>query len=101
MTGPFLVLHKVRGEPEFDIAIPLQIGDEDGWIIPTSGHRCYPAKAWRLSELNIPPFEAYTTGQNWDILPDHYSVNADVTTVDLSTILGIEPPKQITIRRRI
>ena len=32
-----LILHKVRGEPAFDVAESLQIGDEEGWIIPTSG----------------------------------------------------------------
>ncbi len=37
-----LILHKVRGEPAFDIAEKIQIGDEEGWIIPTSGHRAYP-----------------------------------------------------------
>jgi hypothetical protein len=37
-----LILHKVRGEPAFDVAEKIQIGDEEGWIIPTSGHRAYP-----------------------------------------------------------
>lgn len=38
----FLIAHKVRGRPAFDVAIRLQIGSEEGWIIPTSGHRAYP-----------------------------------------------------------
>jgi hypothetical protein len=47
----YLILHKVRGEPAFDIADKLQIGDEEGWIIPTSGHRAYPYMAWILDDL--------------------------------------------------
>lgn len=57
---PYLILHKVRGEPVFDIAIKLCLSapcqancglwdgerceahDEEWWIIPTSGHRAYP-----------------------------------------------------------
>lgn len=45
MTGPveqYLILHKVRGEPAFDIAEPALIGTEQGWIISTSGWRAYP-----------------------------------------------------------
>ena len=38
----YLIAHRVRGEPAFDIAQRSQIGDEEGWIIPTSGHRAYP-----------------------------------------------------------
>jgi len=103
--GPYLILHKVRGEPEFDIAIPLQIGNEEGWIIPTSGHRAYPAKAWRLAELNVPPFEAFTTGTNWDQLPDHYQVNGgDAPAMSMEqffTQLGVEKPKHQTVTRRV
>lgn len=54
---PFLILHKVRGEPAFDVAEKMECpicrdrGEpceadncEDGhwWIISTSGHRAYP-----------------------------------------------------------
>jgi hypothetical protein len=47
----YLILHKVRGEPAFDIADKLQIGDEEGWIIPTSGHRAYPYLHWDMNDL--------------------------------------------------
>jgi len=47
----YLILHKVRGKPAMDIAHPLAIGKEIGWIIPTSGHRAYPWRHWRLDEL--------------------------------------------------
>jgi hypothetical protein len=77
MTDPFLIAHKVRGEPAFDVAIqmtcPHCLGypfggypedldhpgchecDEKGywWIIPTSGHRAYPIMHWELSDLLV------------------------------------------------
>jgi len=46
-----LILHKVRGEAAFDVAEKIMIGDEEGWIIPTSGHRAYPFKTWELDDL--------------------------------------------------
>ena len=33
MTDLYLILHKVRGEPAFDVAQKIQIGGEEGWII--------------------------------------------------------------------
>lgn len=38
----YIIAHKVRGQPALDIAERIRIGDEEGWIIPTSGHRAYP-----------------------------------------------------------
>ena len=48
-----LVLLKVRGQPAFDIAERLEMedGDEEWWIIPTSGHRAYPVDWWELEYL--------------------------------------------------
>jgi hypothetical protein len=76
----FLILHKVRGEPAFDIATRLQIGAEEGWIIPTSGHRAYPYQWWNLDDLvdgsdinrdgfHERPSENHTIPSDW---PDHY-----------------------------
>lgn len=82
---PYLILHKVRGLPAFDIAIPLKIGSEDGWIIPTSGHRAYPYEVIPLDELRHDG-TGWTVTMDWldwvkkvkvpnrDV-PDHYSVN--------------------------
>jgi len=70
----YLILHKVRGEPAFDIASklrcpvcePMRQGLDDGmayagncnacddgywWIIPTSGHRAYPYLHWNMDDL--------------------------------------------------
>ena len=83
----YLILHKVRGEPAFDIATQIEEGTASDpgpwWIIPTSGHRAYPYRYWHWSDLysgsemdlsklqyvfnNVDPPEG---------LPDHYSVNA-------------------------
>ena len=63
----YLIQHKVRGQPSLDIAARLVIGNEDVWLIPTSGHRAYPLE-WR------PLGESFGLAQGaaWDALPDHY-----------------------------
>lgn len=77
-SGPYLILHKVRGEPAFDIAERL---DDETWIIPTIGHRAYPWRWWLLEELSdisdINSFGYHNTPSNFiDKLPvdwrDHY-----------------------------
>jgi len=90
MTDLYLILHKVRGEPAFDIAQKIIIGSEEGWIVPTSGHRAYPAAAWPLSELEGDLgrgfFEAvYNRPDNvmasdkWDDHPDHFGSRREET----------------------
>ena len=74
MNELYLILHKVRGEPAFDIAQKIQIGGEEGWIIPTSGHRAYPIDITPLATPITPVNEA-----NWEALPDHYDVKRDNT----------------------
>lgn len=94
----YLILHKVRGEPAFDIAQKLQIGAEDEtkagwieemWIIPTSGHRAYPY--WHSPLTDLRAYNAYyaayqaleevlTTVSMPDDHPDHYKSNDDLKT---------------------
>jgi hypothetical protein len=74
----FLILHKVRGEPAFDIADQLQIGDEVGWIIPTSGHRAYPYIYWPLTpQIDLGPSsdpnDIILYKDDWAGWPDHYT----------------------------
>jgi len=57
----YLILHKVRGEPSFDVAEKTTIGDEEGWILSTCGHRAYPYWYRALAPMDIP--------EDW---PDHY-----------------------------
>lgn len=86
MSEPYLILHKVRGEPAFDIAERLEQSSEnsgaDWWIIPTSGHRAYPLDHWPLSLLDTLaehfPFNGQanaTRHELWTALPDHYAIN--------------------------
>lgn len=83
MNDLYLILHKVRGEPAFDIAQRLRIGNEDGWIIPTSGHRAHPFMQWLLTELVPDPSGGYYTdvvmrAKKLEMpanLPDHYAIN--------------------------
>lgn len=90
----FLIAHKVRGEPAFDIATRVLIGEEEGWIIPTSGHRAYPY--WhRPFGLCLGIETVPDCPQDW---PDHYATSA-APSVDLITALGIKP-KATTISRR-
>lgn len=62
--GLYLILHKVRGEPAFDIAQRLEHSFADMvdanepprdhiWIIPTSGHRAFPCWHIQLDEAGI------------------------------------------------
>jgi hypothetical protein len=97
MSGTHLILHRVRGQPAFDIAERIQIGDEEGWIIPTSGHRAYPAKWWKLEYLfdgsdfphTYPVEFADRLPKDW---PDHYEPKpAEPLITNLLNALGLAP----------
>jgi hypothetical protein len=86
----YLILHKVRGEPAYDIAINLVVPggtNNPWWIIPTSGHRAYPYRWWCLedladiSDINMdghhdrPASFDHTVPEDW---PDHYQTKAEL-----------------------
>jgi len=85
MSQPFLILHRVRGAPAFDIA--EKIGEDsqgDIWIIPTSGHRAYPFWMKMLDELLMESFNSNiepVVPEDW---PDHYSCNAPSETAKIA-----------------
>jgi hypothetical protein len=107
MTDLYLIAHKVRGEPAFDIARracaspPCQPNcgrwkaghcadhDEEVWIIPTSGHRAYPYFYVELSKLKMyfhsqdgqwtDRFDLFLGKMPTD-LEDHYTIRADPST---------------------
>lgn len=89
-----LILHKVRGEPAFDIAEQMEDG---AWIIPTSGHRAYPLRNWLLTDLSkeLDLYSGQLSIGCQDIAnhPDHYKSNDDlkVTTKPKSK------PQQLTL----
>lgn len=92
-----LILHKVRGEPAFDVAQELEVGNETWWIIPTSGHRAYPFQKWPVNELfALGGTEILSIPEDW---PDHYEIDKGTkTTFDMSALLSNLIPK---IKRRI
>jgi hypothetical protein len=75
MSNLYLILHKVRGEPAFDVAERcdgMGTGDDPGpwWIIPTSGHRAFPIMWW-----DVPVDASIVNSPEWDSLPDHYQLS--------------------------
>lgn len=100
MTDLYLIAHKVRSEPAFDVACHMECpichgaAETDGvdvsigctecdglgywWIIPTSGHRAYPIMWWQINQLKAadgyddPSNEAFKMLPAWASLPDHY-----------------------------
>jgi hypothetical protein len=120
MSEPFLILHKVRGEPAFDIAEMLEMDDDVWWIIPTSGHRAYVAHGWRLDSLTQPNVlgnlnleyianpQLVLNDEQWASLPDHYAASEKrsmLTTAasDILSLMGIRkaPPQEPVKRRSI
>lgn len=99
MSNPFLILHKVRGLPAFDIAISCDDMGTDSdpgpwWIIPTSGHRAYPY--WNVQirvEDHVFSMDDEFQTVYWSepemppSLPDHYSINDRQTKSEPKTSL--------------
>lgn len=121
----YLIAHKVRGNPAFDIAERMDMGDDEvWWIITTSGHRAYPY--WELSfeslGVHVLPDGNWGWGYNdsdgsykglvsypQDDHPDHYpgrtipiTLNPDDAKQanDLLNRLGLLKPKE-PIKRRV
>ena len=100
-TSPqYLILHKVRGEPAFDIAIKMEVEElgEEWWIIPTSGHRAYP--------YAYQPFHAMDIGPGFDIempdpWPDHFTVKSEPKAKNIldNIVAALTGPKEKLIRR--
>lgn len=80
MSEPYLILHRVRGEPAFDIAERWSFDGEEGWIIPTSGHRAYPVANWPMSDIQSPYNPSWSLLEEskrftYEAVRDHYSSN--------------------------
>lgn len=103
MADPFLICHKVRGQPAFDVAIQMDCPhcqewqdanchecDSLGywWIVSTSGHRAYPY--WHSALL--PTMLYGPTGEMPPTLRDHYETRA-APNVSLVDALGLRKPK--------
>ena len=100
MSEPYLIAHKVRGEPAFDIAIKMNMDGEDWWIIPTSGHRAYPYSVWKLYDI-CPEYLMYMDYIP-DGTPDHYEHSAapkgQGQITNLSRLLNLIPSEPIERR---
>lgn len=76
----YLIAHKVRGEPAFDIATKMEMADGPWWIIPTSGHRAYPFWHEPLDSVLHHGWEHGYLGQIFKNPPadlrDHYETTA-------------------------
>ena len=71
MDALYLIVHKVRGQVAIDVAQRVVIGEEDVWLIPTSGHRAYPFSYQPLGD-SAERMTEFANGPEWDALPDHY-----------------------------
>ena len=117
-----LILHKVRGEPAFDVASKLRCpicegarqgldygqdyagncnSCDDGywWIIPTSGHRAYPYWYAPLTE-----FQTHLLADATLIpsdLPDHYQCESGEAPKASFNILSIISPMMTKFKRRL
>ena len=111
MSDLYLIAHKVRGKPAFDIAEHMTCPccsthdeitnewvepkgcaqcDDQGhwWIIPTSGHRAFPFWSETLYEFSFSEGMPDITGYDLSIVRDHYAVEREVAT-DLIKVLGL------------
>lgn len=80
----YLIAHKVRGDLGWDIAHMIQIGDETGWVVTSSGHRAYPYRWWQLDDLQDTsdinangwhnrPCHVDVSSPEWVMLEDHFA----------------------------
>lgn len=108
---PYLIAHKVRGQPAFDIAIQMEcpicsgVGEagrrpEDAyegpsceacaaeghwWIVATSGHRAYPYWSRKIAD----DFIKAMIDEFPDDHPDHYQCDIDAETLRSITVADI------------
>lgn len=113
----YLIAHKVRGAPAFDIAIKMTCpkcnstddhctacdGAGEWWIIPTSGHRAWPYWDQRLDSIEFEGNGNYCLSNELAEMPpslrDHYTTEREAAT-DLVRILGLEAKPLPPIPRR-
>lgn len=100
MTDLYLIAHKVRGAPAFDIAEHMTCpkcnatddhctqcdGAGHWWIIPTSGHRAFPWNHARLED--VMENAQCDFGPMPPSLRDHYTTTAEAS-IDLIRVLGL------------
>lgn len=123
----YLIAHKVRGEPAFDIACqiecpvctadPHEVDFEvptqsecthcDGqgyiWMVPTSGHTAYPWWSIDLDLLGEEYNHAIRPGEMPDNWPDHYTMRSAPSLAapsGLAALLAKRKPLNVNRRGR-
>ena len=120
MTDLYLIAHRVRGEPAFDIATRMECPectaqgcnecDSLGywWIIPTSGHRAYPWWSGSFEDIGIDRLADWNWGAGRTDdntyrfiipgapspdVPDHYphALTPDAPKRNLIDLLNLRP----------
>jgi hypothetical protein len=99
LSDPYLILHLVRGEPEFGVAMSMERNGETWWVICSSGHRAFPFRKWHIGDLadvsdinyagrhDRPIDFLDTIPEGW---PDHYGAQTAPKRSDLDA-LGLAP----------
>ena len=107
IDGHWLILHKVRGNPSFDIAVPVSTSEEEVWVVASSGHRAYPYWKIELKDF-VDLFLADLPSEMPEDLPDHFearpSKDEKLPSVDVLKLLGIgsiTPQATLNFKRRI
>lgn len=103
----WLILHKVRGEPAWDVAEQIQLGSEQGYIIPTSGHRAYPLATSKLHSALDPEVYGHLTNLGTDGVfaawRDHYQLTPEPRPPrpSLAKLLGTESEGTTGFTKRV
>lgn len=117
MTDLYLIAHKVRSEPAFDVALRMECpecnghGDRDiadghvipctecdslgyWWIIPTSGHRAYVYWSANLEGWTHQFMREWGVPEMPPSLPDHYAHTSSPAQVraSIEDLLAKLPP---------
>jgi hypothetical protein len=91
MTEQYLILHKVRGEPQYDIAEKCMIGDEEGWVLCTCGHRAFPYWHKPVWELRLAGKDGGWEFLDNDVMPEdwpeHYASKPE-PKINISSLIN-------------
>lgn len=92
----YLILHKVRGQPAFDVAEQLEgsgTPSDPGpwWIVSTSGHRAYPFWFRPLHEAAFEMDDKEMALKMPLDLRDHYAINDPTTNIQPARRTRPEP----------